>query len=316
MSVGQRERVRKLAQLRGEGLWATAVYLMRTAFRLVPTNLIDPAHFADLKIAETGLDGPLAFVRLENGRLFYSYPSSAARVRQYWMIRDKVPPVIKADTFGAVVDVVYRFMGLGSPDNDFLPGEGGVIIEAGAFIGLKALRYAERVGPSGRVIAVEIDRFNYETMCRNVAASGLQDVVTCVHAGIWNAEGRAQAGNRGYQTHSLVDLDGSRSDALGQVETVSVSGLIDRFGLDRVDYLNLQVNGAEIEALDGCLRHVDRITAYNVATGYARDGQPLQPQVLAWFAARGIEASPHPDWPDLIVARRCGAEQRPAGGRS
>jgi len=249
-------------------------------------------------------------VRLASGRVFYSYPSSATHVRQYWMIRDQVPPVIKADTFGAVVDVVYRFKGLGSPDNDFLPNEGGVIIEAGAFVGLKALRYAERVGASGRVIAVEIDHFNYETMCRNIAVSGLQDVVTCVHAGIWKTEGRAEAGNRGYQTHSLVDLDSSRRESVGEVETVSISGLIERFGLDRVDYLNIQVNGAEIEALDGCLRHVDRIMAYNVATGYARDGQPLHPQVRAWFAAQGIEAYPHPDWPDLIVARRADAKVR------
>lgn len=304
MAGSEQDRVRKLAALRGEREAVTKAYLERMGSKLVPTNLIDPALFDSIDIAETGLDGPLAFVRLADGRLFYSYTSSAARVRQYWMIRDRLPRTIKADTFGAVVDVVYRFKGLASPDNEFLPGAGGIIVEAGAYIGLKALQYAERVGRSGRVIAVEIDRFNYETMCRNVEASGLQDVVSCVHAGIWNAEGAAQVNNRGYQTHSLVELEHSRSDSLGQVETVSVSGLIDRFQLDRVDYLNVQVNGAEIEALDGCLRHLDKIDAYNVATGYVRDGEPLNPKVRAWFAAQGIEAYPHRDWPDLIVAKR------------
>ena len=55
-------------------------------------------------------------------------------------------------------DVVRRYISAEVSEIDGLVGAN--IIEASAYIGHKAMRFADALGPKGRVIAVEIDESN------------------------------------------------------------------------------------------------------------------------------------------------------------
>ena len=55
---------------------------------------------------------------------------------------------------------------------------GAIVIDAGANIGALSVPMARRVGPDGWVLAAEPQRLVHQTLCANVAANGLANVVT------------------------------------------------------------------------------------------------------------------------------------------
>jgi FkbM family methyltransferase len=238
-----------LAALRGEARDATERFLAEMGRRMVPSNLIHPAAINALPITETGIDWPYAYVRLEGGKTFYSYPSKPTRLRQYWLIADKIPKTVSAHTFGAVCDAARRYAY--RADDEPADMTGWTVIEAGAYIGLKAIRFAEKAGPRGKVIAVEIHRANCELMRLNIEANGLGGRIEPVHAAVSDACGDTTFRQEGYQRHSLVALDHIPKTLARTVQSVTLDALLDNHGLPHADYVNVQVNGAELSVLEG-----------------------------------------------------------------
>lgn len=279
-------KISSLAAARGETEEQTRVFLRRLLPRFIPKRVISPDRFSDLPIVETGLDGTLAYVRLENGRTLFSYPSSPMRLRQYWVIRDKLPRTIRPEAFSAVFDVARRYINADVSEIDRLVG--GNIIEAGAYIGHKAMRFADELGPQGRVIAVEIDESNCQIMRRNIEVNSLQDQIIAVNAGLWSSAGHFVSISNNYQRNSLAQVDKIDGNRTREVECTTLDALIEEYGLNTVEYINIQVNGAELEVLKGCAQSLGRIRRLGINSKYMVDDQPVRPLVVEWLKEHGL----------------------------
>lgn len=136
---------------------------------------------------------------------------------------------------------------------DRLLKPGMVMIDAGANIGELTVRAARRVGPAGRVLAVEASPAVHARLARNVERNGFSDRVTLVAAAVSDADGEVEF----YVSPGVDSLSSSlyRPSEGGGHTTRVVARRLDaiarQHGLQRVDVLKLDVEGAEFAALDG-----------------------------------------------------------------
>ncbi len=132
--------------------------------------------------------------------------------------------------------------------------EGDVCVDAGANIGYFSLLFAQRVAPSGKVIAIEAAPDTVRRLRANLELNGVTGIVDVVEAACALAEGRDHA------------LPASRSDLWGRLTppakgdpyrrvmgktwvpvTVAADTLTSIVGADaqRVSFIKLDIEGAE-----------------------------------------------------------------------
>jgi FkbM family methyltransferase len=128
---------------------------------------------------------------------------------------------------------------------------GDVVIDLGAYSGLSSILFQETVGSSGRVIAVEADHGNFQ--CSKINFSSFQKVFgfapEITHAAIWDTNGTltfSQENNLGSAVSSL--LPRARKENLVSVKSLTLSEVCRNFGLEKVDVIKADVEGAEYQA--------------------------------------------------------------------
>ena len=149
---------------------------------------------------------------------------------------------------------------------------GGVVIDGGAYCGASSLLFAEVVGKKGRVIAVEADPVNFSALQTNTEHSS---VIERVPAALWSQAGTltfASEGNMG----SAVQADGGEVRPGGSrdtVEAITVAELIQRCGLERLDGIKLDIEGAEYAVLPTLGPVIERFQPRLVFELHANSGQ-------------------------------------------
>jgi FkbM family methyltransferase len=134
----------------------------------------------------------------------------------------------------------------------------GVIVDAGANVGLSSVFYANKF-PHSRIIAVEPEPSNYEMLLKNAAP---YPGITPVHAALWKENGALNlfdtgAGNTTFQVTETADSKGTHG--AGRVRAVTLESLMADYGLERIDLLKIDVEGAEKEIFEHSSAWIDRV---------------------------------------------------------
>ncbi len=146
---------------------------------------------------------------------------------------------------------------------------GDVILDVGANIGYHTVLFGALAGPKGRVIAFEPAADNYCLLNRNIARNGLENVETmaaavCDKAGVLGLRRHDESSG----AHTLADVEQA-----GFSKTLLVPTLrLDDLPIDRVDFIKIDIQGAELLALDGASGLIEKnrsrlrmLLEYNVA---------------------------------------------------
>ena len=128
---------------------------------------------------------------------------------------------------------------------------GDIVIDVGANIGVHTVTFARRVGSEGAVIAFEPQRLVFQALCANVALNSLANV-ECHQAAIGATRG----------TVVVPELDFNRAANFGAVSLatnrqgrpVPMLPLDDFAGLPRLRLVKIDIEGMEIEAIEGAKR--------------------------------------------------------------
>ena len=128
---------------------------------------------------------------------------------------------------------------------------GMTMFDVGANAGYFSLIAGEIVGRSGRVISLEPDPRVFEVLRRNVEANEFGNA-TVVQAAAYNSCGQVSLGCAPASSWSGIYYE--RPTKRIAVRAVTLDSLCDELGLDRVDFVKIDVEGAEQVVLEGMVK--------------------------------------------------------------
>jgi FkbM family methyltransferase len=134
-------------------------------------------------------------------------------------------------------------------------GPGAIAVDVGANIGAHTLLCARQVSSQGRVFSLEPESRNFARLLENLSINQVE-CVTAIRSAVCSAEGTVQLhvfGAEAYGQHSLGIPQGlpPRDFIKSSVAAVTLDGLASQYGLDRIDLLKVDVEGAELEVFKG-----------------------------------------------------------------
>lgn len=141
----------------------------------------------------------------------------------------------------------------------YLPRSGDVVLDVGAGIGDDAWVFAKYVGPSGRVFSFEANPRTARCLAKTVRQSGLENVET-IAAAAADRIGRVLITDGAVSDrNSLIIRDGEHAV---EVPAITLDDFVESKGINQIDLLKMNIEGAEKPALlgfqrqFGCVRNV------------------------------------------------------------
>lgn len=131
-----------------------------------------------------------------------------------------------------------------------------VVVDAGANIGLTSVFFANRF-PAARIIAVEPEASNFAMLCKNAAPYGN---IVPVEAALWRTDTLLDlndpgTGSWGFQTEEPTEP----GEANGRVRGLTIDTLMREAGVDHIDILKIDIEGAEKEVFEACETWIDKV---------------------------------------------------------
>ena len=142
-----------------------------------------------------------------------------------------------------------------------------VIIDAGANIGASSVYFARR-WPGAKIIAIELERENYDILVRNTAR--FENIIP-VNAALWGSKGTKTIQDRltGSWGYTVSETSNKTISTGQQVECVTVVELIERYNLPHIDLLKMDIEGSEKNVMENSGGWIDKVS---VITAELHDG--------------------------------------------
>lgn len=138
------------------------------------------------------------------------------------------------------------------------------MIDGGANIGVHTIEWAKSLGHRGRIVAFEAQEHIYHMLCGNVAINNCFNV-KLFNAALSATEGWLDIPKPNYNdTGSFGSMElkqHDKSENIGQQLTMKTkvgTVAIDNFDFQHLDFLKLDIEGMEMEALGGAKQTIER----------------------------------------------------------
>jgi len=189
---------------------------------------------------------------------------------------------------------------------------GEIVLDAGASMGHVTLYLAQHVGCDGRVIAVEPDDHNRAQLRQNLRLNPTVENVTVLDPVLWDAIGTIEFCEQGSFSSSSLWMPADQPRVRKPATTIDA--LVSSLSLPRVDFIKMDIEGAEMRAIAGAAATIARDhPAFAVATYHVIDGARTFGRVEAALREFGYTAE------TISYGRECltyGTWQRPAAPRT
>lgn len=240
---------------------------------------------------EEGEHDGLPFVKLNNKRIFYHpflndpisdifsryvyshYEINKKPNKKYGIGRSHIDNLLSLKVNFETRDFLLKNMPIKSGDT---------ILELGAFCGFGTMKLSELVGPTGKVIAVEADKSNFKFLSKNIQDNNIKNVLT-VNTAISNTQGKAKFYKEHNQRNSIDQNLLDNVEEIEEIECNSVDNILQQMNIQHVDFITMEINAAEVDALRGMSSTLKQKNLRLVSAGwYDFEGKP------EWISMKNI----------------------------
>jgi FkbM family methyltransferase len=152
--------------------------------------------------------------------------------------------------------------------------KGAVIVDAGAHIGIFTVKAAGQIGEQGKVVAVEPNAENFNLLSVNREINKLTNVVT-VNAAISDYDGKASLYSRTGHSGGFSIVE-QHSQSSVSVEVFTLDDLLSQLGINRIDFLKIDAEGAELQIIKGGSKVLSESDAKIVVAAYHPEDDPQE----------------------------------------
>ncbi|MEA3451925.1 MAG: FkbM family methyltransferase, partial [Bacteroidota bacterium] len=209
------------------------------------------------KIKSCGIENSLPFIELKTGEKFFGYPAKYYQKRMFFLFKKDIKHKLKnhRECINILYDINFRYL---IPETEteiydvgkyYKFSEGDIVLEIGAYIGMYAIRIAQKVGITGKIIAIEAMKNNYKILKKNIHTNNIKNILP-INKAIWHEQGMLQFYATTKQANSAVS-DFVDNEKVINIESETIDSIVKNNNLSKIDFIRIQVNGAEKNALLG-----------------------------------------------------------------
>lgn len=140
---------------------------------------------------------------------------------------------------------------------------GDVFVDVGANVGVYSVHAARKVGPSGRVVAIEPSAQAAAILTANASANDLGDIITVINAAASNTQGSLYLAGNAEQWNSL-SLSASPTGPMIAVTTLDKTLASDASLAGRIKCIKIDAEGVETQVLQGAANVISQSSPYIV----------------------------------------------------
>jgi len=169
--------------------------------------------------------------------------------------------------------------------------EGDVVVDAGANIGLFTIKAGRIVGDKGKVIAIEPDPNILGFLKRNIELNSLRNVIV-VSKGVYSHKGKLRFNVAAEITEGSL-YEGIlprmyRSTGFVEVEVDTLDNILKELEISKVNFVKMDIEGAEIEALKGMDGVLKGRAELAIAAYHIVNGEQTFKTIIPWLKKRGF----------------------------
>jgi FkbM family methyltransferase len=126
-------------------------------------------------------------------------------------------------------------------------GAGDVVLDLGAYSGLTSILFKDIVGEDGVVVAVDADSVNVQAMRKNFALyKRTTDLdINLIEGAVWSDSLGVEFSTEGNMGSSAIQFVGAGRGSQIKVPSFTLSKIIDKYELDKVNFIKCDIEGAE-----------------------------------------------------------------------
>lgn len=223
----------------------------------------------------------------EQIKLVY-YSINRPKHTKYELVQGKESTIAFKTTFKEVTLITNEALYFIVPDFNYYQHfyqvrTNDVILDAGANCGHLSIFFSKLVGKDGQVYAFEPDAFNIERINKNRDLNAaLADNIKIEELLLWNENKLVDFYEAGTVGSSAVWIPDA--DQCVPKEAVRIDDWVLKNNIKKLDFIKMDIEGAEIEALDGCVQTIENLQPnFAIASYHIVDGAPTYIKVEAFF---------------------------------
>jgi FkbM family methyltransferase len=172
----------------------------------------------------------------------------------------------------------------------FKPNKGDVVLDCGAYEGHFSIIASRLVGNKGLVYSFEPQDEMADTMSKKFLKYGLSNI-RVINKGIFSHKSSMLVDKGTYNAgFSIVDLDESVNDQV-RIDLIDIDSFVIDYKLKRLDFVKMDIEGAEIEALIGAKKALNKFFPKVVIASYhIRDGSKTAVWVEKFLVEQGFKS--------------------------
>jgi FkbM family methyltransferase len=180
--------------------------------------------------------------------------------------------IIRTSTTSFVIVDTEAFsiiLGKGIWDQIITPVKDGVFLDVGAHIGKYSLPLARQFG---KVLSIEAHPENFRALKEGIRLNGLSNI-TAINIAAWNSDKDIDLYLREGSGWYSVKTNG-RMGAI-KIRAKHLDGVLTNLRIERLDWIKVDVEGAELEVLEGMKRTLDRYKPKIVFENYGHSNKAV-----------------------------------------